>query len=1154
MIAGTGERVSVPASTPVSGWRRIVSISVSLISTQAVTSVLGLAFWAVAARQSSVSAVGVAGAAVALMMLLASFGTLGLGTLLIARFPRTDQAVRRVLVRTSLAVAGTTAAVLAAAVPWVAIHLFGATNLRLVAGHRVDALGLAVGTALMAVTMVLDQAVLVLGAGSLQLERNIVSSAVKLGAVIGLGQLGHTTGMAIFFAWTIGNAVSLPVVAWRTRGGRALQASRRLVDLRSLQGLGRAAASHHALNIALQAPLQILPVIVTVLLSARDNAYFSSANLVTVFVFALPYAMSIGLFAAADGDEREILRRMRFTVPFGLAVSLAADLVLWPLAGTVLHLFGSAYATGATDTLRVLVLAGLPFVVRDHFIALRRVQGRTTQAVSIIAGFTVVELVGAVVGALAGGTVGLCLVWVGVLFVEAVLLAVPLIRAVRSLPMAVTAEPLTADGPPSGRDRDPSGTAVRQAVDLATRVWPIRWPARGARSAAGVRTIGNDDLEPDRTPGRDRSGPVLTVMAGGLVAIAVAARLARAATPGGTSVADALDVAGLVVLFLPPALRIIRGRTGNRERLVLAAGLPLLLQVSRFLLYPTHVAYHDELIHANVLRQIGDSHRLFSANPLLPVSAYYPGLEIVTDAVHQITGLSDFVAGDVVLVLARVVLALAVIGVVRTITGSTRAGCAASVVYVCNSQMFFFNSQFSYQTLALPLAGLTLYLFCARHRGERRALLLPVAAIIATAVTHHLTAMLLVLALVVWLVLEVAMRGRRTTDARDLAVLAGAGALAVVLVILNPGNPVLSYLLSIGAAAVDALRSFARGQQSKVLFQDSAGSSTPPWQEDLTLAAVLIVAVALLPGLWRARVWFSRRTAAAALLCLVAAVYPVIPAGHLTRSTAEVGDRSAGFVFLGVAFVLGWWSIRHRFRILAASVVALAATAVFIGNIVLGAGPIAEQLPGPYLVSADARSIDADNLAAARWLAGHHPPETRIYADRVAGLLDAAVGGQYTVLHVSTGVDASRILLDPAFGPADVRVLRQAQISYIVVDLRDATGLPHEGVYIENGEFGGTDRTKPVPLAALTKFARVPGVRRVYDNGSLVIYDVRALLAGPLTGRGPLPVFTATPPTTPPTTPSATPSPVGSSPPPLLPSAPVRVLGGQTTASTTPGG
>jgi hypothetical protein len=144
-------------------------------------------------------------------------------------------------------------------------------------------------------------------------------------------------------------------------------------------------------------------------------------------------------------------------------------------------------------------------------------------------------------------------------------------------------------------------------------------------------------------------------------------------------------------------------------------------------------------------------------------------------------------------------------------------------------------------------------------------------------------------------------------------------------------------------------------------------------------------------------------------------------------------------------------------------------------------------------VSADARSVDADNIAAADWEAKGLPRDSVVYGDRVSGLLAAADGGQKTVLHVSTGIDASQLLLAPTFTSIDVALIKKAKLDYLIVDERLSTGLPHQQFYIESGEYGGQDRTTPVSAAALTKFAAVPGVTRVYDNGSLVIYDVRGL-------------------------------------------------------------
>lgn len=414
------------------GLRRVAGITGSLVGTQALTSILGLVFWTLAARTFVESEVGVAGAAVSMMMLLGTFGSLGLGTLLIARLPITPVGRRRVLVRTCLAAAGTTAGLLALVVPLVAVHAFGAQNLAPLVDTPAALAGLVLGTALCSMTIVLDHAVLTIGIGSLQLERNIAASVIKILALMALSGLGAGAGMAVFLAWTIGSLLSLPLIPLRTRTGRGTgdraAEDRRWIAPRLLPGLGRDAMSHHALNITVQAALQILPILVTVLLTAQDNAYFNSAVLLSGFVFALPYAVSIGLFAAAGGDERQTLERMRVTVPAGLAVSLTAYLVLFPFAGVALSLFGSTYAEQGADILRALVLAGLPFVVKDHYVALRRVQNRTSSAVRVVGVFLVVELAAAAAGAVAGGTLGLCLAWVAVLYVEAGVLAVPLRR------------------------------------------------------------------------------------------------------------------------------------------------------------------------------------------------------------------------------------------------------------------------------------------------------------------------------------------------------------------------------------------------------------------------------------------------------------------------------------------------------------------------------------------------------------------------------------------------------------------------------------------------------------------------------------------------------------------------------------------------------
>ncbi|RZS91596.1 O-antigen/teichoic acid export membrane protein [Motilibacter rhizosphaerae] len=425
------------------GFERIAAVTATLVGTQAVTSVLGLVYWTVAARGFSVRAVGLASAAISAMQLLGSVGMLGLGTLLIREMSRIDQGRRRVLVRTSLALAAAASTLLGLLLA-VAVHLLPAQGLAPVGASPAVAVAFAVGVGLTGLTLVLDQAVLSLGSGLLQLERNVVASATKIVFLVVLAATGHTGGMAIYLSWTLGNAASLPLVLWRTRGGRQLESTKGLFDWSMMRDLRGAAASHHALNLALQAPPLLLGLVVTLVLSQTDNGYFSTVRLVAGFVFVLPYAMAVGLFAASDADERELLSRMRLTLPFGIAASLAADVVLWPIAHPILSAFGSQYASNGITELRVIVLAGVPLVVKDHFVALRRVQGRTTEAAGVVLVGAVLEVAAATGGAIVDGTRGVAVAWVVALAVEAAVLAVPLARARRQPPLPAAAGPAAA--------------------------------------------------------------------------------------------------------------------------------------------------------------------------------------------------------------------------------------------------------------------------------------------------------------------------------------------------------------------------------------------------------------------------------------------------------------------------------------------------------------------------------------------------------------------------------------------------------------------------------------------------------------------------------------------------------------------------------------
>ena len=80
-----------PWAAVMAAWRQhqdLLSNASTLAATTCVTSVLGFAYWAIAARLFSQQAVGYSAAAISAMTLLGTIGMLGMGTLLIGELPR----------------------------------------------------------------------------------------------------------------------------------------------------------------------------------------------------------------------------------------------------------------------------------------------------------------------------------------------------------------------------------------------------------------------------------------------------------------------------------------------------------------------------------------------------------------------------------------------------------------------------------------------------------------------------------------------------------------------------------------------------------------------------------------------------------------------------------------------------------------------------------------------------------------------------------------------------------------------------------------------------------------------------------------------------------------------------------------------------------
>ena len=357
----------------------------SLVGTFASTSLLGAAFWWFAARHFAPGDVGFASAAVSGMTLLAGLATLGLGTMLIGELGRQRQAAG--LLVAALIVAALVGSLLGIAYALSIPRLVG--GLRPLAAHPSGILIFVAGIAAIAVGNALDAGLIGLMLGRLQLIRNILFGVGKLALLaVFADTLSHSSGIAILAAWALaaGVAVILPAAVGLSRARHLRSRMSLRPRWRSLRGFGRAAAEHQIMNLALALPGYILPLVVVGLLSTRANASFYIAWMIAGVVFYIPSALTQILFAVGADRPDALHKQARMTMGISLFAGCLAIPFLGIAAAPILGLFGPSYAHSGTPMLQLIVVGAIPLSVKNHYLALVRIDRRLRRAMPLVWG------------------------------------------------------------------------------------------------------------------------------------------------------------------------------------------------------------------------------------------------------------------------------------------------------------------------------------------------------------------------------------------------------------------------------------------------------------------------------------------------------------------------------------------------------------------------------------------------------------------------------------------------------------------------------------------------------------------------------------------------------------------------------------------------
>jgi len=603
-----------------------------------------------------------------------------------------------------------------------------------------------------------------------------------------------------------------------------------------------------------------------------------------------------------------------------------------------------------------------------------------------------------------------------------------------------------------------------------------------------------DGVIPSRLPAFGLGAVAAAV---GLLVIAVADNLARTASTG----ARPLFWAGYMTIVLPIAALVLLSRLTRRQLLWLVLALGAALYLVKVMHSPLWFTFHDELGHLRTAADIQRTGHLYEHNPILRASPFFPALETVATALAGLTGLSLFVSGLVVIGVARLATIVALFRLYEFVV-PPRAAALATIVYASNPTFLYFDGQFSYESLALALAPIAI--LGILRLGPRAGIALGSTLAIGAVVTHHLTSYALCAFLAVWALLVVV--ARRRSEARAVTIAAVAAiAIAVAVAWAALVAPVTSgYITPVVRNALHALADVASaGTPVKHPFQGAGGYGRPAWERGASLASVAIVSIGVLAGLVAA---IRRRPSALGwALALTGAAYPLTLLPRLTQAGTEISNRSSGFVFVGVGYLLALVLVRaipapvhlhRRVHRIGWGPAALAVLAVlFIGGIGIGWAPAALQ-PGPFIPAANSRSIDPLSRWAAVWARTHLQPGSRLSGDVDSSLLMAAYAGQDPQSGVISSIPVSRLFTATRFGPVERRIIVADQLHYLVVDRRISEALPGIGFYFAPSEPGAFHHSHPIADAAVDKFHRAPFLDELFSDGRISIYDTRNLLRG----------------------------------------------------------
>ena len=341
---------------------------------------LGFFFWLVVARHYAPTDVGLAITIFQTLTFLATLAPLGLGIGIIRFLPET--ANKPALVNT----AATTCAGIALifAIVFLSLVRCVAPDLAFVLDTPVYPVAVLITTVALALPSIYDQASYAMRRADVLTLRVLVMSIAKIPLAIGFSLTALThSHIGVFLALALSLILSVFVEMFQLLPRVIPGFKPRLgFDSSQIRPMLRFSLGNHTANCIGAAGALLLPILILSVLGstgAEDVAYFYVATVVAALLNVIPNAIFTSFYAEASQRNANRSADEQRAILFSVSLLIPGIAVLWLFSGEVLTWFGDpAYAEGAVDALRILVLGSIPQFVNGILKTRLRIRKRSS--------------------------------------------------------------------------------------------------------------------------------------------------------------------------------------------------------------------------------------------------------------------------------------------------------------------------------------------------------------------------------------------------------------------------------------------------------------------------------------------------------------------------------------------------------------------------------------------------------------------------------------------------------------------------------------------------------------------------------------------------------------------------------------------------------